>query len=173
MNRTEKEAAVADLHERFKGATVALVAHAQGLSVSRMQELRRALRAVDGEYKVSKNTLIRRALKDTAYERLQELLQGPTGLVFGYADPVSVAKVLIRFAEENDNLQIQVGVLEDRLLQPAEVTELAKLPGREQLLGMLLGLLQAPAAQLLRTMQEPGARVARLLEQLRAGAEDK
>jgi large subunit ribosomal protein L10 len=138
-----------------------------------MQELRRALRDVQGEYKVSKNTLIRRALKDTAYERLQDLLQGPTGLVFGYADPVSVTKVLVRFAEENDNLQIQVGVLDERLLQPAEVTELAKLPGREQLLGMLLGMLQAPAAQLLRTMQEPGARFARLLEQLRARGEEK
>jgi large subunit ribosomal protein L10 len=172
VNREEKAAAVADLQSRFARAEVTLLASSQGLSVAKMQQLRRAIKEVGGEYKVAKNTLARRALKDTAYELLESGLVGPTGLVFGYADPVAVAKVLVRFAEENQKLSIKAGVLDKRLLEPAAVVELAKLPSREALLGMLLGLMQAPAAQLLRTIQEPGAQMARLLDRVRARLEE-
>jgi large subunit ribosomal protein L10 len=173
VNREEKAASVAALRDRFRQATVALVATSQGLSVAKVQQLRRALKNAGGELKVAKNTLARRALKETAYARLEELLEGPTGLVLGYADPVAVAKVLVRFAEENEKLSIRAGVLDGKVLQPAAVTELAKLPTREVLIGQLLGLLQAPAAQLLRTIQEPGARLARLLDRLRARLEER
>lgn len=173
MNREEKAAAVAALQDRFKQAKVTLLATSQGLSVAKMQQLRRALKQVGGEYKVAKNTFTRRALENTAYQRLENLLEGPTGLIFGYADPVAVAKVLVKFAEENDKLSIKGAVLDDKVLEPATIGEFAKLPGREVLLAMLLGLLQAPAAQLLRTIQEPGARMARLLDRVRAGLEEK
>lgn len=172
MNREEKAATVADLQVCFKQATVTLVASAQGLSVGKMQQLRRALKQAGGEYRVTKNTFARRAVKDTAYSRLEAQLKGPTGLVFGYADPVAVAKALVRFAEENEKLSIKAGVLDERVLEPAAVAELAKLPSREALLGTFLGLMQAPAAQLLRTMQEPGVRVARLLGRVRARLEE-
>jgi large subunit ribosomal protein L10 len=171
VNREQKAATVTALHDRFKQATVTLLASFQGLSVAKVQQLRRALKQAGGEYKVTKNTFTRRALKDTAYSRLAELLEGPTGLVFGYSDPIAVTKVLVRFAEENESLSIRGAVLDERLLEPAAVDALAKLPGREQLLAMLLGLLQAPAAQLLRTMQEPGARVVRLMDAKRARLE--
>jgi large subunit ribosomal protein L10 len=173
VNREEKAATVADLQARFKQATVALVAASQGLSVGKVQQLRRALKQAGGEYKVTKNTFARRAVKDTAYRGLENLLEGPTSLVFGYADPVAVAKALVRFAEENEKLSIKAAVLDERVLEPAAVTELAKLPGRDVLLATLLGLIQAPAAQLLRTMQEPGARLARLLDRVRARLEEK
>jgi len=173
VNREEKAAAVAALQDRFKQAKVTLLATSQGLSVAKMQQLRRALKQVGGEYKVAKNTFTRRALENTAYQRLENLLEGPTGLIFGYADPVAVAKVLVKFAEENDKLSIKGAVLDDKVLEPATIGEFAKLPGREVLLAMLLGLLQAPAAQLLRTIQEPGARMARLLDRVRAGLEEK
>lgn len=163
MNREEKAANVAALNERFKQATVTLLATSQGLSVAKMQQLRRALKQAGGEYKVAKNTFARRALKETAYAKLDELLEGPTGLVFGYSDPVAVTKVLVKFAEDNDKLSIKAGLLGGKVLEPAAVTELAKLPSREVLLAQLLGLLQAPAGQLLRTIQEPGARLVRLM----------
>jgi large subunit ribosomal protein L10 len=172
VNREEKAAAVAALHDRFKQATVTLLATSQGLSVGKMQQLRRALKQAGGEYKVTKNTFARRALKDTAYARLEKLLEGPAGLVFGYKDPVAVTKVLVRFAEENEKLSIKAAVLDERVLEPAAVAALAKLPSREVLLGTFLGLLQAPAAQLLRTMQEPGARLVRLLDRVRARQEE-
>ncbi|HVO26038.1 MAG TPA: 50S ribosomal protein L10 [Candidatus Margulisiibacteriota bacterium] len=167
MNREEKAANVAALHERFKQAKVTLLATSQGLSVAKVQQLRRAVKQAGGEYKVAKNTFARRALKETAYAKLEALLEGPTGLVFGYADPVAVAKVLVKFAEENEKLSIKAGFLDDRVLEPAAVTALAKMPSREVLLAQLLGLLQAPAAQLLRTMQEPGARLVRLMGRVR------
>ena len=167
MNREEKAAAVATLHERFKQATVTLLATSNGLSVAKMQELRRALKQAGGEYKVAKNTFARRALKETAYAKLEGLLEGPTGLVFGYADPVAVTKVLVKFAEDNEKLSIKAGVLSERVLEPAAVNALAKLPSRDVLMAQLLGLLQAPASQLLRTIQEPGARLVRLMGQVR------
>lgn len=167
MNREGKAASVAELQARFERASVTLVASSTGLTVAKTQELRRALRQAGGELKIAKNTLARRALKDTAYAILDELLAGPTGLVFGYDDPVAVAKVLVRFAEQNDKLSIAGGVLEGRLLAGPAVADLAKLPSREVLLATLLALVQAPAARLLRTVQEPGARLARLLGQVR------
>ena len=172
MNRDEKVAVVADLHDHFKQATVALLATSQGMTVAQMQRLRRALKQAGAEYKVAKNTFVRRAIKDTAYGMLNDLLQGPTAVVFGYSDPVAVTKVLVRFAEENEKLSIKGAVFGERLLQAAEVSQLAKLPSREVLLGTLLGLIQAPATQLLRTIQEPGARVARLLNSVRARLEE-
>lgn len=167
MNREEKAANVAALHERFKRAKVTLLATSQGLSVAKVQQLRRAVKQAGGEYKVAKNTFARRALKETAYDKLEALLEGPTGLVFGYADPVAVTKVLVKFAEENEKLLIKAGILGDRMLEPAAVAALAKLPSREVLLAQVLGLLQAPAAQLLRTLQEPGARLVRLVGRVR------
>ncbi len=172
MDREQKTAAVAALHDRFKQAKVTLVATSQGLSVSKMQQLRRAVKKAGGEYKVTKNTFARRALKDTAYARLESLLEGPTGLVFGYGDAVAVTKVLVRFAEENDKLAIKAAVLDGNVLEAPAVAELAKMPGRDVLLGMLLGLLQAPATQLVRTIQEPGARLVRLLDRVRARVEE-
>jgi len=173
VNREEKAAAVADLQGRFKQAKVTLLATSNGLSVAKMQQLRRALKQVGGEYKVAKNTFTRRAIENTAYKRLEGMLEGPTGLVFGYADPVAVAKVLVKFAEDNDKLSIKGAVLDEEVLEPATISELAKLPAREVLLAMLLGVFQAPATQLLRTMQEPGASMARLLDRVREGLEAK
>ena len=97
-----------------------------------------------------------------------ECWTGPTRLVFGYRDPIAVAKVLVKFAEDHSKLEIRGGVIEGSVLAAQAVTDLARLPSREQLLGQVLGLLQAPASQLLRTIQEPGAQLARLLDRVRA-----
>ncbi len=172
MNREEKAAAVGTLQERFQRASITLLATSQGLNVTKIQQLRRALKQAGGEYKVTKNTFARRAVEHTGFVRLHDLLEGPTGLIFGYGDPVVVTKALVRFAEENEKLSIKAAVLDGRLLEPAAVSELAKLPGREALLGTLLRLMQAPAVQLLRTMQEPGARLVRVLDRVRARMEE-
>lgn len=163
MTREEKEQEISSLRERFARATVTLVAESKGLNVAKSRQLRRAIREAGGEYKVAKNTLARRAIEDTAFQRLRDILEGPTGLVFGYSDPVAVAKALVKFAEDNDKLCVKAAVVDQEFLDAAAVGELAKLPSREVLLGILLGLLQAPATQLLRTIQEPGARLARLI----------
>lgn len=171
MTREEKVQEVADLQARFSRANVAVVASAKGLNVAKMQQLRRELKKVGGEFKVAKNTLTRLAVRDTAFGKLEELLSGPTGLVFGYDDPIAVAKVLVDFAKDNDKVSIRAGVLEEKVLEADAIDKLAKMPSKEVLLAQLLGLLQAPASQLLRTMQEPSARFVRLLDAVRARSE--
>lgn len=173
MNREEKAAAVAALHERFKKATVALLASSQGLNVAKMQQLRRAVKQAGGEYKVAKNTFTRHALQGTGFASLHDLLDGPTGVIFGYADPVAVTKALVRFAEENEKVSIKGAVLDGEVLQPAAISELAKMPGRGALLVKLLCLMQAPAVQFLRSLQEPGARLVRVLRRARARTEEE
>lgn len=163
MNKQEKAAHIADIHERLRGSSLAVMTEYRGLTVAQMDRLRRELKAVGGRYQVTKNTLTRRALKDTAFEKLEELLQGPTGIVTTAKDPVAVAKVLVKFAEQNDKLKITGGVLDGTVMPAANVNALAKLPSREVLLAQLLGLINAPASQLLRTIQEPAAQIARLL----------
>jgi large subunit ribosomal protein L10 len=163
VNREQKTATIAGIHERLRLASLAVMTEYRGLTVADMNRLRRELKQVGGVYQVTKNTLTRRALKDTAFERLEELMQGPAGLVTTAQDPIAVAKVLVRFAEQRNKLKITGGVLEGAVLEAAKVSALAKLPSREVLMAQLLGLMQAPASQLLRTIQEPGTRMARLL----------
>lgn len=171
MNLAEKQQSVEELRERFGRAKVAILAESKGLSVPTVEALRRAVRAAGGEFKVAKNTLAKRAVENTDYDCLASEFQGPTGLVFGYDDPVSVTKELVKFTAEHANLQIRVAALDRQLLPAEAVKDLANLPPREVLLGMLLGLIQAPATQLVRLLQEPGARVARLVSQLKDRAD--
>ncbi len=163
MNREEKTAVIAELAERLSSASLGVVTEYRGLTVAQLNRLRRELQAAGASYRVSKNTLTRRAIKETAFAKLHDLLRGPTGLVTTTKDPVAVAKVLVKFAEQHDKLKINGGVLDGEALPASGVSALAKLPSREVLMAQLLGLLQAPAAQLLRTIQEPGASLVRLL----------
>jgi large subunit ribosomal protein L10 len=165
----EKAEAVAFVHEKFKTAKMAIVTEYRGLSVAQMTRLRRAIRDASGEYQVIKNTLVRLALKDTAYDSLDRLLDGPNGWVFAYDDPVMLSKALVKFADDNDKLAIKGGVFEGQFMEPAKVKVLAQMPSKPELQAKLLALIQAPATQLVRFVQEPGARVVRLLETLRKG----
>ena len=169
MNRDQKTALIAELAERLASASLGVVTEYRGLTVAQMNKLRRELEGAGASYRVTKNTLTRRAIKETAFARLEQLLRGPTGLVTAAKDPVAVAKILVRFAELNDKLKISGGVLDGETLPASSVSALAKLPSREVLIGQLLGLLQAPASQLLRTIQEPGASLVRLLGAIEKG----
>lgn len=171
LTQQEKAQQVTAVQERLKAAKMALVTEYRGLTVAQMTRLRKELRQVAGEYKVIKNTLVRRALKGTAYDSLDKLLEGPTGWVFGYEDPVTVSKVLVKFLEDNQKLTIKGGLLEGQALDQAQVKSLAKMPSRTELQAKLLALMQAPVVQLLRLAQEPGARMVRLLETLRKAKE--
>lgn len=167
----EKNRQVAELQEKLKSAKMAVLTEYRGLSVAQIVRLRRELRQVSGEYKVIKNTLGARALKDTTYGALEELLKGPTGWVFAYEDPVVLSKVLMKFFDEHPKLTIKAGLLEGALLNQEQLKGLAKMPSRPELLAKLLALMQAPATQLLRLIQEPGAQMVRLLEGLRKNKE--
>lgn len=172
MRRQEKSKVVGSLREKLEHARVVLVAQAFGLDSGQAIKLRRAVRQAGGELRVAKNTLARLAVQESRYADLSQFLAGPTALVFGYDDPVAVAKALVQFSgEAGEKLAIKGGGLEGRTLDAGAVKQLGELPPRGVLLGTLLGLLQAPAVQLLRTMQEPGARLVRLLERHRSRLE--
>jgi len=168
-----KAATVGAVHEKFKAAKMAIVTEYRGLTVAQMTRLRREIRDVSGEYQVIKNTLVRRALKDTGYGSLETMLEGPNGWVFAYDDPVLLSKTIVKFSEDNEKLKIKGGVFEGQLMDPARVKVLSQMPSKPELQGQLLALLQAPATQLVRLIQEPAARVVRLLEAARKGKSEQ
>jgi large subunit ribosomal protein L10 len=166
MRRAEKLDSVRVIQDDLGRATVAVLAEYRGLTVVQLNRFRRAVREAQGRCRVTKNTLARRAVTASRYEKLSPMLSGPTALILGFKDPVVIAKLAVKFAEELPKLEIKGAVLDGQVLPAAEVKALASLPSREVLLAQLLGLLQAPAAQLLRTLNEPAARLARLVAAL-------
>ena len=163
----EKAETVAAVHKLLKSAKMAIVTEYRGLSVAQITRLRREIRQASGEYQVIKNTLVRRALQDTVFGDLEELLEGPNGWVFAYEDPVMLSKALIKFADDNDKLKIKGGVFEGKFMDTAGVKVLSQMPSKPELQAKLLAVINAPATQLVRLVQEPGARVVRLVESLR------
>lgn len=163
----EKAETVGAVHQLLKSAKMAIVTEYRGLSVAQMTRLRREIRDASGEYQVIKNTLVHRALKDTVFGDLEKLLDGPNGWVFAYEDPVMLSKALCKFADDNDKLRIKGAVFEGRFMDPASVKVLSQMPSKPELQAKLLAMINAPATHLARLIQEPGARVVRLIESLR------
>jgi large subunit ribosomal protein L10 len=164
MRKDQKGTIVEGLAENLGRASIALVSEYKGMTAAQSDDMRRRLRAVRGEFRVAKNTLVRRAIKDTRYEALGEKLGGPVGLILSYADPVELAKTVTSMRELADKFKVRGGVLDGKALSAEEVQALAALPPREAIFAQLLGLLQAPATRLARLLNEPGSAMARLLD---------
>jgi large subunit ribosomal protein L10 len=144
MKRTEKEQLVTELTDKIKGASAVYYTDFTGLNVKRMTELRRRLRRAGVEYVVIKNTLALRAVNESGLAGSR--LRGPTGIVVG-KDAVAAAKVLSDFAKENEQKpEVKGGLLDGRVIQAAQVQQLASLPSREQLLAELGAGLMSPMA---------------------------
>jgi len=164
MKKEQKSALVAQLAENFGRASIALVSEYKGMTAGESDDMRRRIRAVRGEFRVAKNTLVRRAIKDTRFAQLDGHLGGPVGLILSYADPVELAKTVSAFKDLGEKFKLRGGVLEGKPLTPEQINELANLPPREVIFAQLLGLLQAPATQLARLLNEPGSAVARVID---------
>ena len=144
MKRTEKEALVADLKSKLEGATALYYTDFTGLNVKRMTDLRRRLRKANVEYVVIKNTLALKAVNESGL--VGQRLKGPSGLVIA-RDPVAAAKVITDFAKENDSKPaVKGGLFEGKSIDKAQISKLASMPSREQMLSQLAGGLQAPLA---------------------------
>ena len=147
MNRTEKEQLVSELKEKIEGATALYYTDFTGLNVKRMTDLRRRLRKANVEYVVIKNTLALRAVNESGL--VGERLRGPTGLVVA-KDAVAAAKVITDFAKENEQRPaVKGGMFEGKAIDKAQVTKLASMPSREQMLADLGAGLQSPMAAFL------------------------
>ena len=164
MRKEQKTALVAEITEGLGRASIALVSEYRGITAGEATEVRRKIRAVHGELRVAKNTLIRRAVKDTAYAMLDQQLGGPVGLILSFADPVELAKTVTGMRELGEKFKVRGGVLDGKPLTAEEIQALAALPPREVVLGQLLGLLMAPATQVVRLLNEPGSALARVVD---------
>lgn len=160
MNREEKANSIGQLRDRFGRATVTLVAANRGLTVAESRALRRRLREVGGELKIAKHTLARMAIRDTPYANCHSLLRGPRGLVFGYADPVAVAKILVAFADQHRSLQIDGGAVEGQVIEAHQVKSLAMMPALPVLQMRLARQALSPGRYLMSTIRSSASRIA-------------
>jgi large subunit ribosomal protein L10 len=139
---------VDEVKTRMSTATASIVSEYRGLTVAELADLRHALAAVGGDYKIFKNTLVRRAINGGDYQPLEEYLSGPSALTFVQGDISAVAKALRDFSRANPHLVIKGGLADGSLLSPTDLAALADLPPREVLLARLAGALAAPMTQL-------------------------
>ena len=161
MDRAQKAEQVADLKRTFSETQVVVVTRNLGLTVAQSTALRNRMRDAGARYKVTKNTLTLIALEGTRYAPIGEMLTGPTALATS-TDPVAAAKAAVDFAKTNDRLEIVGGAMGDTLLDANGVRALAELPSLDELRARIVGLIQAPAAKIARTINEPGAQLARI-----------
>ncbi|HEX9970140.1 MAG TPA: 50S ribosomal protein L10 [Acidimicrobiales bacterium] len=145
--RPEKVAVVEEVRSKLDSSSAAILTEYRGLKVKELADLRRSLRAVGGDYKIYKNTLVRFAARDLGLDELESLLEGPTAIAFVEGDAVDVAKALRDFARTNPNLVVKGGVLGSSILSAKDAGALADLPSREVLLARIAGGLAAPLVQ--------------------------
>lgn len=170
MERSTKEAIVAELRELFSSIVSAVLVDPKGLSANKSVELRKELKQTDSKMRIVKNTLAIIALEGTPFEKMKDQFLETRALVFSYENAIGPAKVVSGFAKNNESLQIKMGLLRSEgkisLLNPEEVDALANLPSKDELLAKLLFLFNAPISQFVRTLNEIPAKFVRTLSAL-------
>jgi large subunit ribosomal protein L10 len=165
MNRAEKQALIDSLHEEFERSPHAVLVDFRGLSVPAVTEFRRRVRRTGSRYRVIKNTLARRAAKGTPLEAVADAFVDTTGVAYTSNDPIALAKTLVEFMKDNPHLVVKAGVVSGtQRLDAAGVKALSSMPGLAELRARLLGVLEAPAAKLVRLLSTPGGQLARVLK---------
>jgi large subunit ribosomal protein L10 len=152
VTKAEKETELNMLEGVFKGADAAILIDYRGINVPQVTELRAQLRKAKAGYKVVKNTLAKRALKDTGFETLSAHFEGTTAVAYTEDDPVALAKTLTTFMKNAPTLQIKAAVVQGQAIKGADVAALANMPGKPELYAKLLFLLQAPMVNLVRVL---------------------
>jgi large subunit ribosomal protein L10 len=166
LNLEEKKAVVAEVAAEVAAAQTVVVAEYRGITVENMTQLRAQARKEGVYLRVLKNTLVRRAVADTPFAGIADQLVGP--LAYGISkDPVSAAKVMHEFAKANDKFVIKAGAMPNFIMSAKDVGNLASMPSREELLSKLLGTMQAPIAQFVRTLNEVPTKFVRGLAAVR------
>ena len=161
MDRSQKADLVTELKNVFAETSVVVVTRNLGLTVAQSTDLRLKMRDAGAQFKVAKNRLALIALEGSKYSPIGDLLTGPTALATSI-DPVAAAKVAVEFAKTNDRFEIVGGAMGDTILDVNGIKALAALPSLDQLRASIIGLVQAPATKIARTISEPGAQLARV-----------
>jgi len=165
-NLEEKQKIVEEIKQKVQNSNGVILADYRGLTVSQVTSLRKELREAGVEYKVLKNTMVRRAAAEIGLQGLDQFLEGPTAIAFS-ADPVTPAKILSEYSKNNKDLKIKAGVVEGKIIDPERVKDLANLPSREVLLSQVLAGLQAPLQGLVNVLQGPIRKLGYALEEVR------
>jgi large subunit ribosomal protein L10 len=166
LNLQEKQAVVAEVAKQVAGAQAIVMAENRGMPVAAMTQLRAKARASGVYFRVVKNTLVRRAVVDTPFATLADKMVGPLAYGIG-PDPVAVAKVLNDFAKGNEKFVIAGGAMPGHVMSAKDISALASLPSRDELIAKLLGTMQAPMVKLVRTMNEVPSKFVRTLAAVR------
>ena len=165
MVRPDKVEAVDEIANRFRGATASVVTEYRGLSVAQLGQLRRAL-GENANFRVAKNTLVKRAAADAGVDGLDALLTGPTAIAFVTGEPVDAAKAIKDFAKANQGLVIKGGYMDGRALTTGEIEKLADLESRDVLLAKLAGAMKGSLSKAAALFAAPASQVARLAQAL-------
>ena len=162
MNRKQKKELVESLHNTFLNSQSVIVTHINGLSVTETTILRSNMRDANCKFKVTKNKIVKLALKKTKFEYLDSLFAGPTA-IGSSEDPIAPAKILFDFTKESEKIKIIGGGVDTKSLSVNEISNLASLPSLDEVRSKLIGLLMAGPTKLVRIIKEPPSRLARIL----------
>ncbi|MGB9868112.1 MAG: 50S ribosomal protein L10 [Bacillota bacterium] len=171
MVRPEKIEAVEQIQKRLAKARSVVLVNYRGLNAAKITELRKLLRQSKIEMKVVKNSALMIASRNLGFSGVEPMLVGPTALIIGYDDEVQAAKLASSFARENKELEIKGGILEGKAIDAKGVTTLAEVPGKEVLLGRVLGMLQSPFVRVASVFNAPLSKLAIVLEEVRKAKE--
>ncbi|MBW1838526.1 MAG: 50S ribosomal protein L10 [Deltaproteobacteria bacterium] len=173
MNKETKAQIVSHLASKFKEATFAVLTDYRGLKVEELSQLRNELRNVSTDYRVAKNSLLKRASTETAFEQLHQYLVGPTAIMLGYDDPIVPSKVLVKFLGNYSKLNIKAGLLQDKILSAEEIKALSLLPGRKELLAKIVSLCTQPQMRLLNALNYLPLKLVQVLSAIEKSKLDK
>lgn len=160
MVKSEKEELIKELNDKFSRAKTTIAVEFSKVTVAQVTNLRKKLRDGEVEYKVLKNTLAKRAAKGTAVEQMSDDFVGPVAVCLSYGDVIQPAKILTDFIKDLENIKVKSAVVDGKKTDAKGVQALAKLPGLNELRGMLLGMINQPASKLVRTIAAPGQQLA-------------
>lgn len=171
MRLEKKKQITEEIHEKFSRSSIVILTDYKGMDVAALTDLRRRLREAGVEYKVAKNTLLRRASEGTEVAPLSERFTGPSAVAISYSDPVTPAKVLTDFAKTNDKLEIRSAVMQGRMLDFSGIKALSALPSREVLLAQALSVMNAVPTSFVRVLAAVPQNFLYLLQALRTRKE--
>lgn len=150
MQRNEKNKIIEELKEKVSRSSGMYLADFTGITVQQVNELRKELYKAGIEYRVVKNTLLKKALESlSGYEKMYDKLVGPTAIAFGYDDPIIAAKMLKKFSEKNNVLKVKACVIENHVYDGSELSNIANMPSRPEMISSIIGSIQAPIAGLI------------------------
>ena len=161
MDRASKTQWVEDLQQSTSGSEILIVTHYKGLTVAEMSDLRVKVREHGASFKVTKNSLAKRAFENTGYKDLAEHFKGPTAIAYA-TDPVAAAKVVADFSKENDKLVLLAGIFGETQLDSKGIQELAKMPSLDELRAKIISIINTPATRIAGVTQAPAGQLARL-----------